>query len=86
LPWRVSSDRYVVATTVSWFAGATVACVPTVVSHETLPDEFVQVYQVPPLTTWIFTVPALVGAIVKVTVSMLLGFVEFRLYATPVMV
>ena len=75
---RSLPGRYVVATTVSWFAGDTVACVPTVVSQLTLPAVFVQSYQVPPLTSWILTVPALVGAIVNVVVSMLFGLDAFR--------
>jgi hypothetical protein len=76
----------VVATTVSSFAGETVAWVPAVVSQETLPAVFVQSYQAPPLTTWILTVPALAGAMVKSTVSMSFGSVELRLYATAEMV
>jgi hypothetical protein len=63
-----SERAYVVATTVSWLAGATVACVPTVVSQVTLPLVFVQEYQEPPETSCALTVPV-VGEIVKATWS-----------------
>jgi hypothetical protein len=64
-----------VATTVSCVAAATVACGDVVVQL-TLPDVLVHAYQLPPDASWIFTVPADVGEMVKVTESMLAGVVE----------
>jgi hypothetical protein len=66
-----------VATTVSCVAAATVAC-GDVVPHEMLPEVLVHVYQLPPDASWIFTVPANVGEMVKVTESMLVGVVAFN--------
>jgi hypothetical protein len=69
---------YWVATTVSWVAAAAVACGDVVV-QETLPEVFVHEYHEPPDASWIFTVVAAVGLIVKVTESMFCGFDALRL-------
>ena len=44
----------------------------------TLPELLLHVYQLPPEVSCTFTVPAVVGAIVKVTESRLVGVVAFR--------
>src|SRR3990170_8737000 len=87
LPHRpaIGFGRYWTATTSRLVAGATVACVPTVVLHVTEPAAFAHAYHVTP-SRRIFTVVALVGAIVKATWSMLFGFDAFSVYRTLVTV
>jgi hypothetical protein len=57
-----------------------------VVAQETLPLEFVHVYQEPPDTSWISTELAVVGLIVKDTESMFPGFDPLGVYVTPLTV
>jgi hypothetical protein len=69
---------YCEATTLREVAAAAVAC-GDVVAQVTLPDEFVQLYHVPPVASWTFTVVAAVGLIVNVTESRFVGVVASRL-------